>query len=328
MIRSLGFALGIALGLALSASLGTIPAAAQTYPSRAIKLIVPFAPGASADATARTIGAELSTRLGQPVVVENNGGGGGVTGLQQMARSAPDGHTLAIGAAGAIVIVPLMPGAPAQWDPVKDVAAVARIVDVPLVMVAHPTSGPKTLADAIAKAKASPDGLTFGSTGTNSAMHLAVEFLSVKTGAKLVHVAYRGSAPAVTDAVAGQIPFVAVDLTSARALIESKRLTGLAAIAEKRVSFAPEVPSLAELGYTGFASAPFLGLFAPTGTPPDVLATVSRHVGEIVATADFQTRMSAVALEPAFLDHTAFARFLTEDRARWRDMLKAIGKLQ
>src|SRR5262245_14173662 len=201
--------------------LATMPAFAQGYPSRAIKIIVPFAPGASSDATGRALAQELGARLGQSVVVENNGGGGGVTGLQQMARSEPDGHTLAIGAAGATLIVPLMPGAPAQWDPVKDILPVAGIVRAPVVIVANPASGLRSLADVIAKAKASPDGLTYGSTGTNSLMHLAVEFLSVKTGARLVHVPYRGSAPAVIDAVAGQVPFVAVDLTSALPLMES-----------------------------------------------------------------------------------------------------------
>jgi tripartite-type tricarboxylate transporter receptor subunit TctC len=314
--------------LACLAALFALPAAAQTYPSRAVKIIVPFAPGASSDASARALAHALEPRLGQSVVVENNGGGGGVTGLQQMARSAPDGHTLAIGAPGAVVIVPLMPGAPAQWDPARDLLPVARLVDVPIVIVANPETGPKSLADAIAKAKSSPDGLTFGSTGTNSLMHLAVEFLSFKTGAKLVHVPYRGSAPAVTDAVAGQIPFVAVDLTSARPLIEAKKVTALAVIGPRRIAFAPQIPSLDELGYKDFQTAGFLGMFAPVGTPAPIVATLNRHVREIVASEDFKKRMHAVALEPAFLDAAGFARFLEDDRTRWRGVLKAIGKGQ
>ena len=306
----------------------SLPAAAQNYPSRAIKIIVPFAPGASSDATARALAHDLQTRFGQSVVVENMGGGGGVTGVQSMARSAPDGHTLAIGAAGGMVITPLMPGAPPNWDPAKDVLPVARLVDVPMVIVAHPTSGPKSLTEAIAKAKASPDGLTYGSTGTNSGMHLSVEFLSFATGAKLVHGPYRGSAPAVTDAVAGQVPFVAVDLTSALPLLEGGKVTGLAMITAKRVSFAPSVPSLGELGYKGFESSPFLGLFAPVGTPAAIVKTINTHVRDIVASDDFKKRMHTVALEPSYLDDAAFTKFLDDDRARWRDVLKAIGKLQ
>lgn len=306
--------------------LAALPALGQGYPSRPIRIIVPFAPGASADGTGRAIGQELGARFGQSVVIENNAGGGGVTGLQQVARSAPDGHTLGIGAAGAVSITPLMPGAPAQWDPAKDLQPVARIVNVPLVLVAHPTSGPKTLAEALAKAKASPDGMTFGSTGTNSGMHLAVEYLSFVSGAKLVHVPYRGSAPAVMDAVAGQVPFVAVDLTAARPQIEAGKVTALALISDRRVSLAPEVPSLGELGFPGYESQSYLGLLAPMGMPAEIIKTLQMHIGEIVAKPEFVKQMNALALEPAFLDAAGFTAFLEKDRASWRVRLKAIGK--
>ncbi len=314
--------------LACLAWLLTLPALAQNFPSRPIKIIVPFAPGASADATARGLGQELGARLGQSVVVENMGGGGGVTGVQAMTRAEPDGHTLAIGAAGGIVIIPLLPSAPANWDPAKDVQPVARLVDVPLVIVANPGSGLKTLADAIAKAKASPDGLTYGSTGTNSGMHLAVEYLSYKTKARLVHVPYRGSAPAIMDAVAGQVPLVAVDLTSALPQIKAGKVTGLAMISGKRIAFAPEVPSLGELGYPGYEAQAFLGLFAPKGTPAAVLERINTHVRAIVTGPQFGKLMQTVALVPNFLDAPGFGKFLDEDRARWRQALQAIGKLK
>ena len=313
----------LALGLWLAA---TPHAFAQSYPSRAIKIIVPFAPGASSDATGRALAQEFGARFGQSVVVENMGGGGGVTGLQVVARAAPDGHTLGIGPAGATVITPLMPGAPAQWDPAKDLQPVARIVDVPLVIVGHPGSGPKSLADAIAAAKANPDGLTYGTTGVNSGMHLAVEYLAFTTKAKLVHVPYRGSAPAVMDAVAGQVPMVAVDLTAALPQIEAGKVTGLAMISAKRVSFAPTVPSLGELGYTGYESQAFLGLFAPTGTPPAVVKALNAQLREIVAKPEFKKLMNNSALEVSYLDDAAFSKFLDEDRTRWRARLKAIGK--
>lgn len=304
----------------------TLPALAQTFPSRSIKIIVPFAPGASSDATARALAQELGPRLGQSVVVENMPGAGGITGLQAMVRAAPDGHTLAIGAAGSVVITPLMPGAPATWDPVRDLQPVARLVDVPLVLVAHPTSGPKTLAEAITRAKSSPDGLTYGSTGTNSGMHLAVEYLSFIAKAKLVHVPYRGSAPAVMDAVAGQVPFVAVDLTAARPQIDGGKVTALALIADKRTALAPSVPSLGELGYPGYESQAFLGMFAPMGTPPAVVAALNKQLAGIVATPEFKKLMSNSALEVSYLDAGAFARFLEADRATWRTKLKSIGK--
>ena len=304
------------------------PALCESYPARSIRLIVPFAPGASSDATARALAQDLGARTGQNVVVENNGGGGGVTGLQQMARSAPDGYTLGIGAAGATLIVPLMPGAPAQWDPVRDIAPVAGIVRAPVVIVAHPASGLKSLADLIARAKAAPDGLTYGSTGTNSLMHLAVEFLSFKSGAKLVHVPYRGSAPAAMDAVAGQVPFVSVDLTSALPLLESGKLVGIATVSDRRTPFAPDVPSMAELGFAEFAPRSLLSLYAPTGTPAPVIAVLNGHVREIVGKAEFKKQVNAVALEPAYLDDVQLTRLLEEERERWRFILKAIGKLQ
>jgi tripartite-type tricarboxylate transporter receptor subunit TctC len=302
-----------------------LPAAAQTFPSKTITIIVPFAPGASSDATARAMAAELTPRLGVSVVVANNAGGGGITGLQQMARAAADGHTLAIGAAGAVVIIPQMPGAP-PFDPAKELTPVARLVDVPLVIVAHPQKGPKSLADAIATAKKLPEGLTYGSTGTNSGMHLAVEFLSVKSGARLVHVPYRGSAPAVTDAVAGQVPFVAVDLTSALPLVEAGQLTALAMIGQRRVSFAPQVPTMAELGFAGFETTAFLGLFAPLDTPAPIVNMVSGHVRDIIAKPEMQKLLRNVALEPSYLDGAAFGAFIEKDRANWRQMLAAMGK--
>jgi tripartite-type tricarboxylate transporter receptor subunit TctC len=314
--------------LACIAWLLAVPALAQNFPSRPIKIIVPFAPGASSDASARALAQQLGPLLGQSIIVENMGGGGGVTGVQAMARAEPDGHTLALGAAGGMVIIPLMPNAPANWDPANDVQPVARLVDVPLVIVANPASGLTSLADVIAKAKATPEGLTYGSTGTNSGMHLAIEYLSFKTKAKLVHVPYRGSAPAIMDAVAGQVPFVSVDLTSALPQIRAGKVVGLAMISAQRVSFAPEVPSLGELGYPGYEGQAFLGLFAPKGTPTAVLERLNTHVKAIVNGPQFGKHMQNVALVPSFLDAPAFGKFLQEDRARWRDALKAIGKLK
>ncbi|MGE4167476.1 MAG: Bug family tripartite tricarboxylate transporter substrate binding protein [Xanthobacteraceae bacterium] len=317
----LRFAVASALWL-----IGAWPVVAQTYPSRSITIIVSFAAGASSDATARAIANELGPRLGVNVIVENRGGGGGVIGLQAMSRAQPDGHTLGIGAAGAVVVIPMLPNPP-KFDPAKDIVPVARLVNVPLVMVAHPTVGPTSLSDIIAKAKATPAGLTYGSTGTNSGMHLAVEFLAFKTGAKLVHVPYRGSAPAVNDAVAGQVPFVAVDLTVAAPLVRAGKLRGLAIITPQRASALPELPTMSELGYPGFETAPFLGMFAPAGTPEAVRTKLGSILRDIIAKAEVQKLLRTFALEPAFLDSAGFSKFLDEDRARWRGMLKSIGKL-
>ena len=194
---------------------------------KSIQIIVPFAPGASADGIARTIANELGSRLGRQVVVENKPGVGGSLGLMALAKAAPDGDTLGVGATGALVISPHLPGAP-PFDPLRDLAAVAKLIDVPLVIVANPTVGPKSIKDMIERAKASPGGVTYGSTGTNSSQHLTMELLKKATGADLVHVPYRGSAPAVTDVVGGQIPLAVVDLTSAHPHIKAGTLVALA----------------------------------------------------------------------------------------------------
>ena len=303
------------------------PARAQAFPTKSITIVVPFAPGGSADATARTLANELGGRTGVSVVIENKGGGGGVIGLQSMARSEPDGHTVAIGAAGAVSIVPILPGAP-PFDPVREMAPVAKLVDVPNVIVAHPGTGPRTLADAIVRAKATPAGLTFGSTGAKSSQHLSVEFIGKTAGAKLVHVPYRGSGPAVTDAVAGQIPMAAVDLTSAHALIRDGKLTALALTAEKRTDLAPDIPSLTDAGFPGFKAAPWLGLFAPANTPPAVIRTLSGHMAQILAKPEVREQIRRVSLDPSYLDEAAFKAFLAADAQAWRDIIKTIGPIE
>ena len=201
------------------------PAWAQTS-QKSMMIIVPFAPGASADGIARTIANELGPRLGRQVVVENKPGAGGSLGLTALAKAPPDGDTLSVGATGALVINPHLPGAPA-FDPLRELAPVAKLIDVPLVIVANPRTGPKSMAELIEQAKTSQAGVTYGTTGTNSAMHLTMELLERATGANLVHVPYRGSAPAVTDAVGGQIPVAVVDLTSAHPHIKAGTLIAL-----------------------------------------------------------------------------------------------------
>ena len=295
----------------------------QPFPQRSILIIVPFAPGASADGIARTIANEMSPRLGVPVVVENKAGAGGTLGLIAVTKSAPDGHTLSIGAPGAMTIMPQFPGG-VGFDPMRDVTPVAKLVDVPVVIVANTKSGPKSIADLIARAKAEPGGLSYGSTGTRSSQHLAVEVIAQSKGVKLVHVPYRGSAPAVTDAIGGQIPFVSVDLTSAAALIADGQLTALAVTAPRRVSIAPQIPTLVEQGVE-FSSQPWLGLFAAAATPAPILAVLSGHVRDILSKPDVQRQLRTLSLEPAYTDETAFRAHLTAEFEQWKRVVKLIG---
>lgn len=314
----------LALGLATLA--GIWPATAQTFPSKSIQLVVPFAAGGSADAIARTLANELSGRLGQSIVIENKGGAGGALGLQQVAKSPADGHTLGIGAAGAVTIAPQFPDAP-PFDGLKELAPVARLVDVPLVIVANPASGLKSIADVIARAKSLPGGLSYASTGPRSGQHLAVEFVRHLSGAKLVHVPYRGSAPASADVLAGQIPLASIDLTSVQALIQAGRLTPLAVTMAKRTELAPGIPTLIEQGIQ-FSSAAWLGLFAPAGTPEPVIATLSGHVREVLSKPEMKKQVNTHALDVAYEDAASFKASLAKEFAQWKDIVKVLGDVK
>jgi tripartite-type tricarboxylate transporter receptor subunit TctC len=237
-----------ALPLALALACG--PALAQTS-QKPIQIIVPFAPGASADGAARIVANDLGPRLGRQVVVENKAGAGGVLGLQQVAKSIPDGDTLGVGATGALLLNPNLPSNPGP-DLLRELAPVAKLIDVAIVLVANPATGPKTIREMIERSKTTPGGLAYGSTGTNTSQHLSVELLKQATGANLVHVPYRGSAPAVVDLLAGQIPLASVDLTSAYPHIQSGRLIALGLADSKRFPVTPEIPTIAEGGVPGF----------------------------------------------------------------------------
>ena len=310
------------LALALSSVMLALATPASTQTSqKPIQIIVPFAPGASADGIARLIGNDLSQRLGRPVVVENKAGAGGSLGLAIAAKAAPDGDTLAIGAPGALVINPNLPGA-TGFDPLRELAPVAKLIEIPVVIVANPQTGPKTIAEMLARAKASPNGLSYGSTGVNSGQHLTMEFLKKVTGANLVHVPYRGSAPAVTDLIGGQIPLAAVDLTSALPHIQSGRLIALGVPTARRTSLAPDIPTIAEAGVPGFdRAAGFIGLFAPAATPAPVIKQLSREIGTILENPDTKAKVRLLAAEVAYEDDTTFTAFLAAESARWKEAL-------
>ena len=301
-------------------------AAAQTFPSKSILIVVPFAAGGSGDAIARTLASGLGTRLGVSVVIENKGGAGGTLGLIQVAKSPPDGHTLGIGAAGAMTIGPQFPDAP-PFDGLRELAPVARLVEAPLVIVANPASGLKSIADVIARAKALPDGLTYGSTGPRSGQHLAVDFIRYSAGVKLVHVSYRGSAPAAADVIGGQIPLASIDLTSVHALIEDGRLTPLAVTSAKRSALAPAIPTLLESGVE-FATTGWLGLFAPAATPAPLVREISGHVKEILAKPELMKQVNTQAMGLYYEDETTFKTALIAEFARWKEIVKQLGDVK
>jgi tripartite-type tricarboxylate transporter receptor subunit TctC len=317
-------AFGMLSAIALASMLACDPAPAQPA-QKPIQIIVPFAPGASADGAARIVANELGPRWGRQVVVENKAGAGGTLGLQLVAKSTPDGDTLGVGATGALLLNPNLPRNPGP-DLLRELVPVAKLIDVAIVLVANPTTGPKTVREMIARSQTTPGGLTYGSTGTNTSQHLSMELLKKATGANLVHVPYRGSAPAVVDLIAGQIPLASVDLTSAYPHIQAGRLIALGLIASKRFDVAPEIPTLAEGGVPGFGRASgFIGLFAPAGTSPPVVKKLSREVAAILATPHAQATARALTAATAYEDDETFARFLAGESTKWRAALSSLN---
>jgi tripartite-type tricarboxylate transporter receptor subunit TctC len=299
--------------------------AAFAQPSqKAIRIIVPFAPGASADGIARAISVGLGKRMGRTVVVENMVGAGGTVGLLTVSKAPTDGDTLGVGATGALLINPHLPNSTAP-DLLKLLTPVAKLIEVGVVVVANPKTGPKSITDLIARSKATPQGLSYGSTGVHTGQHLSMEILKQVTGANLVHVPYRGSAPAIVDLVSGQIPVAAVDITSAYPHIVAGRAVALGMAETKRSRAAPEIPTIAEAGVPGFGRAGgFIGLFAPAGVPAPTLKKLSAEIGQILLTAPVQTSVKALTVSVAYEDEVAFAKFLTTESARWKATLQSL----
>jgi len=314
-------------GRALLLALLLLPAAALAQPSqKPIRIIVPFAPGASADGIARAIANGLGERSGRPVVIENNVGAGGSLGPLALAKAPPDGDTLAVGATGALLINPHLPDSTTP-DLLRELAPVAKLIEVGIIVVANPATGPKSIKELIAQSKARPDGISYGSTGTYTGQHITMELLKKATGANLVHIPYRGSAPAVVDLIAGQIPVAAVDITSAYPHVATGRLHALGMGEAKRSAAAPEIPTIAEQGVPGFGRAGgFIGLFAPGGTPPATVKKLSAEVAEILKSPAVVANVRTLTATVAYEDDETFAAFLQGESQKWKVVLKDLFK--
>src|SRR2546423_8939110 len=243
-------------------------AAAQTYPQRPVHMIVPYAVGGASDVTARIVAAKLSERLGQPIVVDNRTGAGGAIGTEAVARAVPDGYTLLPASASEIVQLPVVTRAP--YDPVRDFAPIAMVSDSALVRGAHPSLGVQNVQELIALAKARPGAINSGSAGIGATSHLARAMFNAMTNTKMVHVPYKGSAPATADLVAGHLQVGTPTLPAALPYEKSGQLKGLAVTSEKRWSTLPNVPTIAESGLPDYECILWTGLTAPAGKPPDL----------------------------------------------------------
>jgi tripartite-type tricarboxylate transporter receptor subunit TctC len=310
--------------LLLTLLLFPLLALAQAYPNKPVRLIVPFPAGGPADIFGRGLAQGMSENLGQPVIVENVGGVGGVLGVDRAAKATPDGYTLALNSASTVSIAPFslskMP-----YDVKKDLALITVVVRVPEVLVVHPSLPVKDLAQLIAYAKANPGKVNFGSAGSGSITHLAGELLKAEAKVDMVHIPYKGAAPAVTDLISGQVQMGIFDVPILLGHIRAGKLKALAITSAKRAQTLPDVPTTAELGYPNVTSDNWYGLVAPAATPADVRKRIHAAATAALrspALIEQYAKVSGVASPGTPEDYAAF---LAGEQAKWSRVVTAIG---
>lgn len=313
--------LGAALAAFLVAPVLSHSAAAQDYPTRAITLIVPFAAGGGADAVARIVAQRLGDKVGQPVVVENRTGAAAIIGTQAVARAKPDGYTLLLGQSGPISINPAV-YKDLKYDPIKDFAPVVRLTEYPYVMVVNGASPYTTVQALVKAAKAKPGAVTFGSYGIGGANHLVAEMFAASAGIKLLHVPYRGTAPAVTDLMSGQLDLVFSDPFSALANVRAGKLRAIAVTGKNRSPVLPDVPTLAQSGFPEFDAVGWHGILAPAGTPDDIVAKLNGAIVKILADPETKALLAAQATEAVGDTPAEFGAFIKADVAKWSAIAK------
>ena len=308
-------------GIACAAFAFAAIAAAQDYPAKPVRIIVPFSPGGLADNSARAMSDRLAARLGQQVIVENRPGASGNIGTQAVAQAAPDGYTLLLGFDGTMVINPhVFPKLP--WDTVKDFAPVTKLGDVTMILVAHPSVPAKNLAEFIALAKAKPQKFSYGTSGTGGTPHLAGELLKQRTGIAMEHVPYKGGGQAIIDVVGGQIPLVFTAIATAQQYVKGGRLTGLGVPSAKRSPALPDVPTFIESGLAGFEVYSWVGILAPAKTPRPIIDRLQKDIAAALREQDVRERYAALGIEPVGNTPEQFAEQIRADLARWEKVVK------
>jgi tripartite-type tricarboxylate transporter receptor subunit TctC len=311
---------------ATTAALRVLPAAAA-WPDRPARVIVPFAAGGNADVIARLLQPRLQERLGQPVVVENRPGAGGSVGAQAVARAQPDGYTLLIGSNGPLSVNPVVQ-ARLPYDATRDFAPVAMAMQVPHCLAVQPGSPYRNVADVVAAARAQPDTLGIGTAGVASATHLSLEAFKAASGAPLLHVPYRGGGAAVPDFVAGNIPMLFTEFSTALPLHRAGQARIIAVASAARLPALPDVPTMAEQGVPGFAAGSYVGLLATAGSPREALDRLAAAMTAIVQEPDFQERMAGMGGETAsgaLATPAGFTAYIAEDLRRSRIAAEAAG---
>lgn len=307
--------------LAVLAALVAAPTAAlAAYPDRPVRIIVPFPAGGGTDIVVRLIGPHLSAELQQPVVFENKGGAGTVIGTDLAANAAPDGYTLLFTSSAFTANASLMKKLP--YDPLRSFVPIGSAALHPFVLVAHPSLPARNMGELLAYAKANPGKLSYASVGTGSSQHLGMELLKRQAGVDIVHVPYKGSSPATTDLLGGQVHMMFNGISPTLQHIRSGKLKVLATDAQKRVPLLPDVPTVSESGVPGFKITTWSGLFAPAGVPADVQARLSVAWAKVMAVPEVQKALSDRGLVPHPLSPVEFAAMLKEDKEDWARLVR------
>ncbi len=313
----------VAIVAAIVAALGAAPAFAQDYPTKPVKIIVPFAAGGPADVYARFLGQRLSDALGQPFVVEDRPGAGSLIGTDAVAKSAPDGYTLLLMSNTQTVNESLIPNKPYQL--MRDFAPVAPINYSDLVLVIHPSVGASSVADLIKLAKASPGKLNYASSGPGTPYHMAGELFKAMAGVDIVHVPYKGSSGARTDVLGGQVQMMFDAVTTMSEHARAGSVKALATTGKTRSSVLPNVPTMSEAGVTGYEAVIWLGLIAPRNTPPAIVARLNAEITKIVNRPEVRSEWAKQGATAMVMTPEEFGRYLAEDIAKWERIVKISG---
>jgi tripartite-type tricarboxylate transporter receptor subunit TctC len=296
--------------------------AAANYPNKPIRMIVPFTPGGSTDILARSIGQELTKAWGQSVVIENVPGAGGSIGADKVAKAAGDGYTLLMGHIGTLAVNPsLYPKLP--YNPVTDFAPVAWVARVPNVLVVHPSVPAKSVQELVALSKSRPGQLNYGSGGNGSAANLATEYFNLQTGSSLLHIPYRGTGPAVTDLLGGQIQLVFTGAPAVLAQVKNGQLRALAVSSPKRIDALPDVPTVAESGYKGFEADQWYGVVAPAATPTDIVRKLNAQINLALSSADLKNRLNNEGAIATPSSPEVFGQLIASELARWKPVISS-----
>jgi tripartite-type tricarboxylate transporter receptor subunit TctC len=316
--------LGTFLTVSVGATLSLAQAQTAPWPSKAIRFVVPFAPGGTSEIVARSVAAELTKQLGQSVYVENKPGGAGVTAMQDVAKAAPDGHTLILTHVGTMAVNPYMLKSQ-PYDVNKDFLPVTLLAKVPNVFVIHPDVPAKNFKEFVAYAKAHPGQLNYGSAGNASAGHLAMEYLKLVTGMYITHIPYRGTGPQLTDLLAGRTQASSAGMPALGAHIRSGKLRAIAVGTQQRIAAMPDVPTVAELGFKDFETSQWYGIHVPAGTPPEIVKRLQEEslkaLKSSAVTERFATDNAVGGGGPA----SEYAAFIKNEQRIWSDIVKRAG---